>query len=58
MDENLTLVERAEIGRLRIAQSDHAEELVIDRIGHRDRVRELLRGVKAVVMADRDIGRG
>jgi hypothetical protein len=32
MDENLTLVERAEIGRLRIPQLDHAEQLVIDRV--------------------------
>ncbi len=38
MDENLPLVERAEIGRLRIPQLDHAEELVIDRVRHREGV--------------------
>ncbi len=38
MDENLPLVERTEIGRLRIPQLDHAEELVIDRVGHREGV--------------------
>ena len=58
MDENLTLVERAEIGRLRIPQLDHAQEIVIDRVRHRDRIRELLRRRDAVVMADRDVRRG
>src|ERR1700752_29742 len=36
MDENLTLVERAEIGGLGVAQLDHAEELVVDGVRHRE----------------------
>ncbi|MEY9504428.1 hypothetical protein ABIE87_003986 [Bradyrhizobium diazoefficiens] len=56
MHENLALVERAEIAGLRVAEPDHPKQLVVDRVGHRDRVRELLRGIDAVVMADRNIG--
>ena len=55
VDENLPLVERAEIAGLRVAEADHAEELVVDRIGHRHRVGELLGGVDPVAMADRDV---
>jgi hypothetical protein len=58
MDEDLTLIEWTENRGLWIAQPDHAEELVINRVGHRDRVRKLLRGVNAVVVADRDIRGG
>jgi hypothetical protein len=31
MDQNLPLVERAEIGGLRVAQLDHAKEFVVHR---------------------------
>ena len=58
MDENLAPVERAEISRLRIAELDDAEQLVVDGIGHRERIRELLGRINAVVMADRNIGGG
>ena len=53
--EHLPLVERAEIGRLRIAEPDHAEQLVVGGIGDRNGVGELLGGVDAVAMADRDV---
>ena len=58
VDEHLPLVERAEIAGLRVAQPDHAEQPVVGRIGHRDRVRELLGRVDPVMMADRNIGGG
>ena len=56
--QHLPLVERAEIAGLGIAEPDDAEQLVVDGIGDRDRVGELLGGIDAVVMADRDVGRG
>ena len=37
--QKLALVERTEIGRQRIAKADGANELVVDGIGDRDRVR-------------------
>ena len=55
---NLALVERAEIARLRIAEADDAEQLVVDGIGDRNGVGELLGGIDAVAMADRNIGIG
>ena len=56
--QQLAPIERTETGRQRIAEPDHAEQLVVDGIGDRDRVRELLRGVDAIAMADRDVGIG
>ena len=56
VDQHLALVERAEIAGLGIAEPDHAEQLVVDGIGDRDRVRKLFRRVDAVVMADRNVG--
>ena len=53
--QHLALVERAEVAGLRIAEADDAEQLVVDRIGHRDGVGELLGRVDAVAMAHRDI---
>jgi hypothetical protein len=53
--EKLPLVERAEIAGLRVAETDHADELVVIRIGHRNGVRELLGGVDPVAMADWNI---
>ena len=58
--QHLPLVERAEIAGLGIAEPDHAEQLVVDGIGDRDRVGKLFGGVDAVAMADRNVrgGRG
>src|SRR5262249_25037459 len=53
--EKLPLVERAEVAGLRVAETDHADELVVIRIGHRNGVRELLGGVDPVAMADWNI---
>ena len=53
MDEDLPLVERAEIVRLWVAETDDAEKLVVGGIRDRDSIRELLGGVDAVAMADR-----
>src|ERR1700761_2023546 len=58
MHQELAAIERAEIARLRIAQADHAQQFVADRIGDRDRVGKLLGGIDAVGMADRNIGGG
>ncbi|MBO9135353.1 hypothetical protein J5289_20125 [Rhizobium sp. B230/85] len=45
VDENLALVERPQIARLRIAELDHTKKFVVDRIGDRHGVGELLGGV-------------
>src|SRR4030081_3915075 len=55
VDQNLSFVERAEITGLRIAEADDAVQLVVDGIGHRDGVGELLRGIDAVAMGDRNV---
>ena len=55
--QDLPLVERAEIRRLRIAEPNDAEQLVVGRIDDRHRVGELLGGIDAVVVAHRDVGR-
>src|SRR5207248_2796853 len=55
VDENLSLVERTEITWLRVAQTDNANQPVVDGIGDRDGVGELLSGINAVVVADRNI---
>jgi hypothetical protein len=34
VNQHLALVERAEIARLRIAEPDDADQLVVDRIGY------------------------
>ena len=58
MHQQLAAIERAEAGRERIAKPDDAEQLVVDRIGDRDGVGELLGGVDAIAMADRNVGVG
>ena len=55
VNKNLSPVERAEIARLRIAKTDDAEQPVVRRVDDRHGVRELLGGVYAVVVADRDL---
>ena len=55
VDEDLSLVQRAEIAGLRIAEPDDTEQPVVDRIGHRDGVGKLLRRINPVAMADRDV---
>ena len=56
--KQLAAIERTEARRQRIAEPDHAEELVVDGIGHRDGVGKLLSGVDAIAMADRNVGIG
>ena len=56
MHQNLTLVERAEVRWAWIAQLYDAKQLVVDGIGHRDRVRKLLRRVDTVMVADGNVG--
>jgi hypothetical protein len=34
VDQNLSFIERAEIARLRVAEPDDADQLVVDRIGY------------------------
>ena len=51
MDQDLTLIEGTEVGRLRIAETDDAEELAVNGIGHGYGVRKLLGGVHAVAVA-------
>ena len=60
VDKHLSLVERAEIAGLGIAEADDAEQLVVDGIGDGDGVGKLFRRVDAVAMADRNVrgGRG
>jgi hypothetical protein len=48
VDQHLSLVERAEIAGLGIAEADDAEQLVVNGIGDGDRVRKLFRRVDAV----------
>src|SRR5262249_38115420 len=48
--QQLAPIKGTEAGRQRIA-----EQLVVDGVGDRNRVRELLRGVDAIAMADRDV---
>jgi len=43
--------------RLRLAEPNHTEQLVVNRVGNRHGVGELLRRVDAVMVADRDVGR-
>src|SRR5262245_20470923 len=56
--QQLAAIERAETRRQWIAESDHAEQLVVDGIGDRDGVGELLGGVDAIATADRNVGIG
>src|SRR5438128_178546 len=58
MHQQLAGVKRAETGRQRVAEVDGTDELVVDGIGDRDGVRELLRRIDPVAMADRYIGIG
>jgi hypothetical protein len=53
--KQLPAIQRAQIGRLRIAQADYAKHLIAGRIGDRDRVGKLLCRVDPVAMADRHI---
>jgi hypothetical protein len=55
MNQDLPFVERTEISRLRITEANDANQLVVDRIGDGDRVGELLGGIDAVMVADRNI---
>jgi len=57
MDEDLALVERGQVHRLRIAETNDAEIRVARRIDDGDRVGELLGGVDAVFCAERKIRR-
>ena len=56
--QHLPFVERTEVRRLRLAEPDHAEELVRHRIRHRHGIRELLRGVDTIAVAQGNVGRG
>ena len=58
VDQHLTLVKRREIAGLGIAEPDDTEQGVVDGIGDGHRVGELLRSVNAVVVTDRNVGRG
>src|SRR5262249_31070171 len=55
MYQHLTVVERTEIARLRIAQPDHTEQRIACRIGNRNRVGKLLSRVDSVPMTDGNI---
>jgi hypothetical protein len=54
--QQLAAIERAEARRQWIAQPDDPEQLVVDRIGDRHGIGELLGGVDAIAMADRNVG--
>ena len=58
MHQQLSTVERTQIPRRRVAQTDDAHERVAGRVSDRDGVRELLGRVDAIAMADRHIGVG
>jgi len=53
--QQLTAIERTQVARRRIAEPDDPEKLVVGRIGDGHRVRELLRGVDTIAMADRHV---
>ncbi len=55
VNQDLALVERAQIPRLGIAELDDAEQLVGRGVADGNRVGELLGGIDAVLAADRDI---
>jgi hypothetical protein len=55
VDQNLSFIEWAEISRLRIAEPDDADQLIVEGIGDRNGVGELLGGIDPVAMADRNI---
>jgi hypothetical protein len=55
MHQHLSTVERAQIARLGIPEANHSQELVVGRVGDRDGVGELLGGVDAVTVADRNV---
>ncbi len=55
MHEQLSPVEGTQVGRRRVAQADDAQQLVVDRVGNRDGVGELLGRVDAVATADRHV---
>ncbi len=56
--EHLAAIQRAEVARRRIAETDHADQPVVDGIGHGHRVRELLSCIDAIAMAHGHIGIG
>jgi hypothetical protein len=56
--QKLPPVERAEIAGLRLAETDHADKLVVIRIGHGNGVRELLGRVDSVAGGSRIIPPG
>ena len=58
MHQDLPIVERAEIRRLRLPQPNDPEQRVVGRVGDRHRVGELLGGIDTVLVAHWDIGRG
>src|SRR5262249_11556782 len=53
--QQLAPIEGTEASRQRIAKPNHTEKLVVDGVSDRNRVRELLRGVDAIAMTDRDV---
>jgi hypothetical protein len=56
MDQHLPLVERAEVHRLRIAEADDAEQLVVSRVNYGNRIGELLGRINPVLVADGNVG--
>ena len=55
--EQLSPIEGAKAGWLRIAKANYAQQLVFHRVSDRDGVGELLCRVDTIVVADWDIGR-
>jgi len=56
--QQLASIERTKTCWQRIPEPDHTEQLVIDRIGDRDCVRELLGGIDPIAVTDRNVGIG
>jgi hypothetical protein len=50
MDQQLTAIERAQVGRHWLAETNHAEQPVVGGISDGDRVRKLFGGIHAVAM--------
>ena len=55
VNKKLSFVERTQRAGHRIAKSYHAEQLVLGRINHRNRVRSLIGRVNAIVTRDRNV---
>ena len=50
MHEQLSAIQRTQVGRYRFTETDYAEELVVCRVGDRHGVRELLGRIDAITM--------